>query len=332
MASIGIIANPASGKDIRRLVSYATTIDNNEKVNICQRIVLAAQEFGVEECVFMPETFMIGPKVQDNLISDGKMKAKIRTLDFPIDASVRDTVTSAAMMEKMGTGCIVILGGDGTSRAAMKSIVNTPVISVSTGTNNVYPTLMEGTVVGMAAAAVARMPDPYAACVRDKRIEVYINGQFRDIALIDAVVSADFFSGARAIWNPERIRRIVVSRCHPATIGFSAIPGAYVIVRDTDPFGFAVTLGEGGERVLASIAAGVLTRVGIHDPRRLALGEPYTFVAEERFMIALDGEREIPVAPGDSVRMTVTGNGPWRVLPRKALEEAQRLGMYSAEA
>ena len=158
MASIGIIANPASGKDIRRLVSYATTIDNNEKVNICQRIVLAAQEFGVEECVFMPETFMIGPKVQDNLISDGKMKAKICTLDFPIDASVRDTVTSAAMMEKMGTGCIVILGGDGTSRAAMKSIVNTPVISVSTGTNNVYPTLMEGTVVGMAAAAVARMP------------------------------------------------------------------------------------------------------------------------------------------------------------------------------
>ena len=332
MASIGIIANPASGKDIRRLVSYATTIDNNEKVNICQRIVLAAQEFGVEECVFMPETFMIGPKVQDNLISDWKMKAKIRTLDFPIDASVRDTVTSAAMMEKMGTGCIVILGGDGTSRAAMKSIVNTPVISVSTGTNNVYPTLMEGTVVGMAAAAVARMPDPYAACVRDKRIEVYINGQFRDIALIDAVVSADFFSGARAIWNPERIRRIVVSRCHPATIGFSAIPGAYVIVRDTDPFGFAVTLGEGGERVLASIAAGVLTRVGIHDPRRLALGEPYTFVAEERCMIALDGEREIPIAPGDSVRMTVTGNGPWRVLPRKALEEAQRLGMYSAEA
>ena len=332
MASIGIIANPASGKDIRRLVSYATTIDNNEKVNICQRIVLAAQEFGVEECVFMPETFMIGPKVQDNLISDGKMKAKIRTLDFPIDASVRDTVTSAAMMEKMGTGCIVILGGDGTSRAAMKSIVNTPVISVSTGTNNVYPTLMEGTVVGMAAAAVARMPDPYAACVRDKRIEVYINGQFRDIALIDAVASADFFSGARAIWNPERIRHIVVSRCHPATIGFSAIPGAYVIVRDTDPFGFAVTLGEGGERVLASIAAGVLTRVGIHDPRRLALGEPYTFVAEERCMIALDGEREIPVAPGDSVRMTVTGNGPWRVLPRKALEEAQRLGMYSAEA
>lgn len=62
MASIGIIANPASGKDIRRLVSYATIIDNNEKVNICQRIVLAAQELGVEEFIFMPETFMIESK------------------------------------------------------------------------------------------------------------------------------------------------------------------------------------------------------------------------------------------------------------------------------
>ncbi|WP_222927512.1 hypothetical protein [Biomaibacter acetigenes] len=34
MKSIGIIANPASGKDIRRLVAHATIIDNNEKVNI----------------------------------------------------------------------------------------------------------------------------------------------------------------------------------------------------------------------------------------------------------------------------------------------------------
>ena len=57
--TIGVIANPASGKDIRRLVSYATTIDNNEKVNICKRIVLAAQGLGVESVVFMPETFML---------------------------------------------------------------------------------------------------------------------------------------------------------------------------------------------------------------------------------------------------------------------------------
>ena len=60
MASIGIIANPASGKDIRRLVSYATTIDNQEKVNIVKRIVLAAQTMGVDTVWFMPDTFQLG--------------------------------------------------------------------------------------------------------------------------------------------------------------------------------------------------------------------------------------------------------------------------------
>ena len=328
MASIGIIANPASGKDIRRLVSYATIIDNNEKVNICQRIVLAAQELGIDECVFMPETFMIGPKVADNLENDGVMKARINVLDFEIDASMQDTVTAAGIMEEMGVGCIVILGGDGTSRAAAKAIKRTPLISVSTGTNNVYPTLMEGTVAGMAAAAVTHMPEPYSCCIHDKRIELRVNGELRDIALIDAVVSSDFFAGARAIWDPSRIERIVVSRCHPATIGFSAIPGAYRIIGDAEPCGFAVTLEQGGEKVLASIAAGVLTEVEISDPKLLMLEEPYGFTAEQRCMIALDGEREVAVAPGDRVVMTVTADGPWRVLPKKALEEAQRLGMY----
>ena len=155
MASIGIIANPASGKDIRRLVSYATTIDNNEKVNICKRIVLAAQGLGVESAYFMPETFMIGYAVKDSLESDGVLSLSLGVLDFEIEAAMEDTVRSARMLEGLGVGCIVVLGGDGTSRAAAKGITKTPMLSISTGTNNVYPAMMEGTVAGMAAAAVA---------------------------------------------------------------------------------------------------------------------------------------------------------------------------------
>jgi predicted polyphosphate/ATP-dependent NAD kinase len=34
MTSVGIIANPASGRDIRRLVAHGSVFDNNEKVNI----------------------------------------------------------------------------------------------------------------------------------------------------------------------------------------------------------------------------------------------------------------------------------------------------------
>ena len=328
MASIGIIANPASGKDIRRLVSYATTIDNNEKVNICKRIVLAAQGLGVESAYFMPETFMIGYAVKDSLESDGVLSLSLGVLDFEIEAAMEDTVRSARMLEELGVGCIVVLGGDGTSRAAAKGITKTPMLSISTGTNNVYPAMMEGTVAGMAAAAVALMDEPYSCCIHDKRITVRVNGEARDTALIDAVVSDDFYAGAKAIWDPERIRRIVVTRCHPATIRFSAVAGAYRLVEDTEDIGFAVELGAQGEGVLAPIAAGVLTPVHVSASRTLALGEEYRFTAESRCMIALDGEREVRVQPGDEVSMTVERDGPWRVLPRKALQRAAELGMY----
>lgn len=79
-------------------------------------------------------------------------------LDFEIEAAQEDTTRAARMLEEQGVGCVVVLGGDGTSRAAAKGIAEVPMLSVSTGTNNVYPTLMEGTVAGMAAAAVSLMP------------------------------------------------------------------------------------------------------------------------------------------------------------------------------
>lgn len=328
MASIGIIANPASGKDIRRLVSYATTIDNNEKVNICKRIVLAAQGMGVSDVIFMPETFMIGYAVKDDLENDRALTANVGLLDFEIDATLEDTVTSARMMTEMGVGCVVVLGGDGTSRAAAKGIGDTPILPISTGTNNVYPAMMEGTVAGMAAGAAALMADPLSCCIRDKRIEVFVNGEYRDLALIDAVVSEDFFAGAKAIWDPERIKRIVVSRCHPATIGFSAVAGVYEIVADTDDHGLALELGPGGQRILAPIAAGVLTPMEITEARRIPLGGRYEFTAPGPCMVALDGEREIKLRGGDKVSLVITRSGPWRVLPRKILSEAARLGMY----
>ncbi len=46
-------------------------------------------------------------------------------------------------MEEYEVDCLIILGGDGTSRAVAKSINETPIISISTGTNNVYPEMLE---------------------------------------------------------------------------------------------------------------------------------------------------------------------------------------------
>ena len=95
MPAIGIIANPASGKDIRRLVSYATTIDNREKVNIVKRIVLAAQSMGVDRILFMPDTFQMGRTVMDDIAKDGRLKAELSVLDMPVTVGMECRVSMA---------------------------------------------------------------------------------------------------------------------------------------------------------------------------------------------------------------------------------------------
>ena len=71
-----------------------------------------------------------------------------------------------------------------------------------------------------------------------------------------------------------------------------------------------------------------LTEVRISGVHELRLGQEFGFTAAQRHMIALDGERELRVDPGNEVSFSVHRNGPWRVLPRAALSEAVRLGMF----
>lgn len=194
MISIGIIANPASGKDIRRLVSHATVIDNNEKINIVERIVLGAQALGVERVYMMPDSYNMGYRVEDVLNTCNELKCDINVINMMRFDGMEDTVNAAKLMEENNVGCIVTIGGDGTNRAVAKTVKDTPLISISTGTNNVYPVMMEGTVAGMAAAAVASGRfDNELFTRRDKRIEIYKDGELFDIALIDAVISRDVF-------------------------------------------------------------------------------------------------------------------------------------------
>jgi predicted polyphosphate/ATP-dependent NAD kinase len=322
MASIGIIANPASGKDIRRLVSYATVIDNNEKVSIIKRVVLAAQGYGVGDIYIMPDSYMMGAKVIDELTAEGVLRSDCHVLEMPIRADAKDSTRAAAMLSEIGVGCAVVLGGDGTSRAVAKSIGEIPVLPLSTGTNNVYPSMIEGTVAGIAAAITALSPEPKSTCVRDKRIEIYSDGELRDIALIDTVISNELCVGAKAIWNASSISKIIVTRAHPASIGFSTAVGVLEIVTAEDDFGFAVELGESGIVVKAPLAAGVVEQISLSSAVKLKLGERHAHKFDKNCTIALDGEREIQIDKGNSAEICVDRTGPWRVDVYKTLEKA----------
>jgi hypothetical protein len=55
MSTVGIIANPASGRDIRRLVAHASVFDNLEKAHILRRVLLALDAIGVQRVIYMPD-------------------------------------------------------------------------------------------------------------------------------------------------------------------------------------------------------------------------------------------------------------------------------------
>lgn len=325
MKKLGIIANPASGKDIRRLVAYATVIDNNEKVNIVKRIILAAQAAGVKRIEIMPDSFRIGYSVIETLSLEEKLHTDVQVLDMVVTGSMTDTVSAAAAFEAEQVGCVIVLGGDGTSRAAAKALKDTPLLPISTGTNNVYPDMTEGTIAGLAAAVTVQAGDVFSCCSRDKRIEVYRDGQLIDIALVDAVVSTDSFAGARAIWHSEDIRLVVAARAYPESIGFSSFIAAYQTVDLEDDFGLATWPDDKeGNAVWIPISAGVVERVSILPPRRLKLGEDFDYVATEDSMVALDGEREINLKKGEEITFRITRNGPLRVDVSQAMAFAQQ--------
>ena len=54
MTRVGIIVNPASGHDIRRLISAATVVDNSEKGAMTVRLLSGLGATGVDEVLMMP--------------------------------------------------------------------------------------------------------------------------------------------------------------------------------------------------------------------------------------------------------------------------------------
>lgn len=331
MGLIAIAANPASGRDIRRLVSCATVFNNSEKQNIVERILLSAHQLGEHRFCIMPDSYHFAQRISARLVEDLQYLPPEAIFSPPLSYSDSqgDTTAFAAWAQAQGAGVLIVLGGDGTSRAAAKGLGDLPMIPISTGTNNVFPEVAEGTVVGMAAAALAsgavNAPD---CCRRTKRIEISINGQYRDLALIDAVFSRFEYAGSKALWDPADITRVAVTQCHPASIGFSALVGCQSIVTPEEDWGAAAECGEGPANTRVSLAAGVVTPVSISQVRRLPLDQPVDYVMDYAGTLALDGERELPFRAGNTITLTLTRQGPRRVDLRRTLALAQANGFF----
>lgn len=324
MACVGIIANPASGKDIRRLVAHGSVFNNNEKVNIVRRVMLGLDAVGVERIVTMPDTFNICGKAQDNL----KLSAAVQPLDMPLDATQADTTRAAGRMRDLGVDCLVSLGGDGTNRALAKACGSVPLLPLSTGTNNVFPYMLEGTLAGLAAGLVASGTVAASEAVEQRPcLEVEINGKASDMALIDAVVCDDLYVASRAVWDMNKVRMVIVTRRVAAQIGFMALAGNLPQSGSSRCGGMVIETDPQSPPVLAPIAPGLIQPVGVRRYAHLDFDEQVELPAG-RGTIALDGEREIVMRPQDCIVACLRATGPRVVQPQKTLALAAEQGFF----
>ncbi|MEM8859487.1 MAG: NAD(+)/NADH kinase [Chloroflexota bacterium] len=323
--TVGIIANPSSGKDIRRLVAHATVFNNNEKINIIKRVLLGLDALGIKTVLAMPDTF--GMILDATKVSS--LSLTVELLDMPIKNTADDSSNAAKLMADAGVGCIVTLGGDGTNKAVAKGCGYVPLVPISTGTNNAFPVLVEGTLAGMAAAVVAlRVPSVREAGIRlAPRLDVYRNDVLISFALVDIVVYAERFVASGAIWDPKKIKTVVLSRPRPGTIGASAIGGYLPQVPATEKAGMWLELGDEGQSVMAPIAPGVVSRLTLESWNLLKAGDKGE-VTTAPAVLAMDGEREIPIKEGEKVEIQLSHNGPHVVDVSAALHAAAQEGFF----
>lgn len=328
---IGIICNPQSGKDIRRLLTAATTIDDTEKLNILERIVLTIMAVKKQKVYIMPDRLGYGRMLikKSHLPDYPQDLSMLEVYEMGMTETQSDTEFFASEMERLGADALIIMGGDGTNRAAARGSRKVPTISLSTGTNNVYPQMLEGTVAGMAAAAISSDVIPPDKCTyASKCIEIYKNEKPIDIALIDLVFCRNPFVGSRAIWDYKEIDSVIVTQCSMASIGFSALIGSAMQVTSEEPWGAMADFTDEKPNTLAPMGAGSIQEIHITNEKKIELNTPITRVMDYQGTLALDGEREIFFKQGDKITCEITMEGPRRVDICAAVEYARKQGLF----
>jgi hypothetical protein len=225
-------------------------------------------------------------------------------------------------MQAAGASVILSLGGDGTNRALARGARDVPLVPISTGTNNVFPVMLEGTVAGLAAGAVAAgVVDPARVAQRCKLVQISLPDGLEEIALIDAVLMDAGFVASRAIWKTEGIREVILTRAQADAVGMAAVGGMLQAVEPADDFGLHLVLGK-GRRVRAAIAPGLIREVRVAQATRLALGTAVQ--VQGPALLAVDGERELQIS--ESVSIQITRSGPPVVDIARCLAEAREVG------
>lgn len=319
-STIGILANPAAGRDVRRLAARASVSTLESKRDQVARAAVGALAAGVRRIAVLREPHRVSVGALESLAVDVEVEA----LDVGARLSAEDTRRAARRMRDLGCGAVIVLGGDGTNRAVAQAWPEAPIVPISTGTNNAFPSLVEATSAGLAAGLVASGALALEAVAsRAKVVRARLPGGEEALALVDVVRLVDDTVGNLMPFEPTRIREVFLARAEPTAVGVSPIGGLLAPSRHEDDFGVRVRCvghDDGGEPLLVPISPGLFGRVHVAAHRRLALGEACRI--EGPGVLAFDGDREHELLPGACVEVRVVRDGPWVIDVSRALAEA----------
>ena len=322
MGTIGLLANTASGKDVRRLVARASVFDNQEKRAIVRRAVTGAVAGGATHFIYHNDAHGITQQALDEFADQITATA----VDSTQMGSALDTISAARAMRELDCSVVITLGGDGTNRAFCLGWPDAPLLPISTGTNNVFPVLQEATIAGAAAGLIASGQVTEGVFSQQKRILVNIEGERDDLALIDVLLSNERFVGARALLKPNQFRSALLTRADPAAVGITSIGGLLHPIDAADDCGLWLTFGEDGDVIHAPIAPGLYHKIPISACEPLALEQP--ICCSGPGTLAFDGERERTLKEGQVATLTLSRSGPYIVDVASALRQAADIGSF----
>jgi hypothetical protein len=331
---VAICVNPMSGRDVRRLAARATNMTHEAKRDIVARVAAGADAGGATDLYVTREPFRIAAAALEHM----GLNARVHVLEPRIRNSAEDTEIAARAFLDAGCDTIVSLGGDGTNRALVRALgaaaERVRLIPLSTGTNNVFPVLVEPTIAGVAAAlgAAGRLAE---APVMQRCKVIHVSGSGRyglpvsDVGLIDAVLLLRDHVGNLLPFDADRIDRMLLTRAEPDAIGMSPIGGLlHPVYADADA-GLLVRMGP-GRSFRAPVSPGLFRDVSVASTTSVPLDTPVTFAGEG--VLALDGDRDHKIPAGAELSLTIRRDGPWVLDAGAAMRWAVAHGIMAAPA
>lgn len=341
---MGILVNPMSGRDVRRLAAHAANMTHETKRDIVARIAAGADAFGAKTLHVAREPFRIAAAALENMALD----ADLHIIENAVSNTAADTENTIRAFLDAGCRVVVSLGGDGTNRAIVRALSragtagrDVSLIALSTGTNNVFPTMAEPTIAGMVAALAAR-GDLFGSGVHRRAKVLHVSGKranekahpLPDVGLIDAVILRRDHVGNLLPFDPARIDRLLLTRAEPTAVGMSPIGGLIEPLTDLEDEGLLVELAdladvrEGDRTFTAPLSPGLFRKVAVRSVTRIPFGVAVPMAGPG--VLALDGDRDHKLLDGHGLNVEIRRDGPWMLNLEGAMRWAVAQGMIRA--